>query len=257
MKFDKAVKRLHAFSTSTRVGVWPYISKQELIKKIKSNLEGVFVFEAIPQHFSGQAAIIFELLRQNPEKYIEICQSLYETGAFLLGDILVEPSQSLRNNKVRFNLSAVDWMLFATLLDTEPYLFNGTNVKKTFLNEISTPQAIAGWARLLLGYGIVEIANISLYGQIETLVKAQKIVNFGGHAFLLLDVRLIDSDILSKASSICWVSLLPNGITQVADATSNPEYKFKFHVYFSSKIFQSIVGSKAIEENLSYVVLVQ
>jgi len=67
---------------------------------------------------------VFELVSRHPAQYVKICQAVYETGQFQGRTKRVKPSDKLIKSKVKSGVTLADWMLMATLRDTENAIYN-------------------------------------------------------------------------------------------------------------------------------------
>ncbi len=155
---DPVQEAINKFEKSTKPGIWPYISKEDLVVDIREKVNNPFKVRQGRKPFCGPATIVFELVSKYPHKYIEICQQLYEIGTFQGRTKQVKPSQSLIKGRIGTNITIADWMLMATLRDAENALFPVKDDSGLVADVagITTPWEMEGWAFEILGYNKVE-----------------------------------------------------------------------------------------------------
>lgn len=205
---DAVQKAIARFEGSTRPGVWPYIPKGELIGDIKRTVANPFNVAQGRTPLCGPAAIVFELVSRLPRRYVEICQRLYETGKFQARTHLVEPSETLVKSRVRSGITLADWMLMATLRDTENALFPVEAGSGDFVMGLTTPWEIKGWTFDLLEYDDAEYESLYVYGEFEAMRRAKRVRDRGGVAFLMIHTAMLGSSEPAVAHPNHWVSFL-------------------------------------------------
>jgi hypothetical protein len=165
----------------------------------------------------GPASIIFALIQNNPVRYVQICQSLFETGSFgppLTKAKTFTASDSLRAQAPADNVPAIDWMLAATLREAENQLFP-VSLK---LGQLTLFDGMKLWATELLSYTQVEATTCYFYGEMDAVQKAQQAVSRGGMAFLLIDSVLLGQGVVVHVPTH-WIAVMePMLITPKAPA---------------------------------------
>jgi len=257
MMTEKAFNVLEQFLNSSRIGVWPYVDKQDLLDNIENNIKNPYLVQSLNLSLCGPTVLLFELIRRKPERYVEICQSLYETGAFQANELLIEPEQKLRNSRIRHNISPADWMLLATLHEVEKKLFGGENRSQSYFISASTPEAVANWSRYLLDFDIVEIENTSLYGQIEALQRANQIISFNGAAFLLVDESLINIEKGKHEHPYCWITLLNSTEISQDDSQTFNNQIIVCDSFSDGSVHHLNLVETAVEDKINCVILAQ
>jgi hypothetical protein len=216
-EYDLVKEAIAEFERSSKPGVWPYIPKHDLIDDIEATVKDRAKFQQGQRYFAvnqgntplcGPAAIVFELACRYPQRYVQICQALYETGKFQGRTKTVKPSGKLIKSRTNKNLTIADWMLMAALRDTENELFDVESESGEFVMGLTTPWEMEGWAFEILGCDHVEYESTYFYGEFEAMREAKKARSRGGVAFLM-----IHSDMLSNSDPPIghpnhWVSYL-------------------------------------------------
>ncbi len=99
-------------------------TKKTLLAEMRQRLQSPLSVCQGQQPFCGPAAVVYELIRKQPTRYVEICRSLFETGAFKAKTKRIEASAKLRqSSRGDLKMGQSDWLILATLRDAEkPYL---------------------------------------------------------------------------------------------------------------------------------------
>ena len=204
---------IDAFERSTQPGVWPYIQKAALLADLRATVLNPFEVNQNYTPFCGPTAIVFELVAKQPARYIALCQSLYETGQFQSRTKVVRASDQLRQSKVRAGISVADWMLIATLRDSENLIFPIDANSSGLVNNIAgitTPWEMKGWLYEILGYDQVSFESTFVYGEFDAMRKAHAARQKGGVGFLLIDASMLQGSAPAIAYPNHWVSYLGN-----------------------------------------------
>lgn len=200
---------ISGFERSHRSGVWPNIDKANLIQDIRNTIANPLSVDQGYAPFCGPTAIVYELVRKQPVRYISICQSLYETGQFSSRTKVVKPSDGLLQSKIRSGMSAADWMLIATLRDTENLLFPVTGDSGSLGSQIAgitTPWEMKGWIYEILGYDQANFESTFVYGEFDAMKAAEEAYRQGGVAFLMIHSAMLSDKTPTVAYPDHWVA---------------------------------------------------
>ena len=205
---DPVTTALNRFRQSSRPGVWRNIPKQRLVTDIERTIDWPLSVSQDGVPLCGPAAVVYELVRKNPARYVEICQSLYENGYFQGREERVEPSETLRNSRKHSGMSPADWMLCASMRDVANEIFDVEESSGEFVMGLSTPWEMMGWTEDLLGYDNVDYESTYFYGEFKAMQKAHGAVQRGGVAFLMVHGDIVNSRAPSFGYPNHWVSYL-------------------------------------------------
>ncbi len=207
-------QRLQRFVESTKTGVWPHLEKEKLIQQMGDRLRNPFAVSQGGQPFCGPTAILFELLRQQPIRYIEICQDLFERGFFQTQTKSIAATERLRNSQGELRIAEAEWLLLATLRDAENRIFQVDPSAPEFIQQLSgitKSWEMVGWAKEVLGYGRVRYRHAFVLGDVSALRWAERSLRRGGVAFLLITADgLLKSQALTVTVPNHWIVLLGN-----------------------------------------------
>lgn len=202
------------FEESKGPSAWKCLDKNLLLAQIKLRLQDPFLVNQGKQAFCGPAAILFELVRTQPLRYLEICRSIYETGGFEGTSVRFKASEKLRHSECRQNMNPADWMILTTLRESEnrflPVEADAPEVMRN-LAGLTKSWQMKGWAKEVLGYSYVKYCNTYLYGEWEALQEASEVIASGGVAFALITSQsLFGKELSFLPSPNHWLSIMGN-----------------------------------------------
>jgi len=187
----EALQAIAAFESSSEPGVWPQISKSALIADLRTKCEDPYqVYQGITS-LCGPAAIVFEFVQRDSAGYVTTCQTLYETGELVGATTTVKPSATLLNSKVHKGISVADWLLMATMRETENAIFRIDADSGDVALGLTTPWEMKGWARELLGFRKLSYTSTAMWGEFEAIRRAKIVREASGLAFLLVTASMI------------------------------------------------------------------
>lgn len=224
-QLQQATLALDNFEKSAQAGVWPNLDKKTVIADMRSRLADPFKVNQGGQPFCGPASILFELVRKQPLRYVQICQSLFETGSFQGQTRRIETSSRLRTSRGRLQMAQADWMVLATLRDAENLIFpvdpDAPDIIRN-LAGITKPWEMQGWTREVLGYPKVKHTITYIYGEVTALQQAAQINASGGVTFALVTAEgLLQGKPPLLPYPDHWITLLGNISIKAASNFAN------------------------------------
>jgi hypothetical protein len=205
--------RLEQFATSAVSGVWPHLQKKQIITDIAARIKDPYQIQQGAQPFCGPAAVIFELVRKQPHRYIDICQQLYEGGYFRGFSRSIVAKEKLRHGGGKIRIAQADWMLMATLR-AEANLIVPVHAKTSLLMRniggMTKSWEMADWLRELLDYRQTDFKIIHRKdSEAIALNTATANIAAGGTSLLLLNSQiLLEGKWLPISFPSHWVTLL-------------------------------------------------
>ncbi|NER79937.1 MAG: hypothetical protein F6K42_10205 [Leptolyngbya sp. SIO1D8] len=206
---------LNTFQASDTPGVWPHLDKAVIIREMRSRIHNPFNVNQGQQPFCGPASILFELIRKFPLKYVNLCQSLYETGGFEAKNRPIQTSDALQQaSQGNLRMGPADWMVLATLRESENLLFpvepNAPEIIRN-LAGMTKSWEMKGWVTEILEYPQVHYMHTYVLRDLAALRKAQEVLDQGGVAFGLITAE----GLLSKDQPLItvpnhWIALVGN-----------------------------------------------
>ena len=224
-QIQQASQALDNFEKSTQPGVWTNLDKKTVIADMRSRLADPFQVNQGGQPFCGPASILFELVRKQPLRYVQICRSLFETGSFQAQTRRIDTYPRLRASRGRLQMAQADWMVLATLRDAENLLFSVDPSAPDIIRNlagITKPWEMQGWIREVLGYPKATNTITYLYGEVTALQRATQIIAAGGVAFVLVTAEgLLQGNPPLLPYPDHWVTLLGNVSIKAASNFAN------------------------------------
>ena len=234
-------RRLTKFATSSQPGVWKHLDKQQIVSDIRDRINNPYQMQQGEQPFCGPAAVVFELIRKQPHRYIDICQSLYEDGSFDGYTKRITAAGRLCRSYGNLRMAQADWMLLATLRDCANMLLPIHPKAPTIIREMggmTKPWEVNRWVRELLGYTTTKSHPTPLWNEFRALQEADNIINAGGVAFGLINSHGLlgnNSFFASRFHRLYpshWVTILGNiCIESPTQITKNKRTRVEFDIY--------------------------
>lgn len=221
---QQALEAIAKFEGSSKPGVWPHLDKKTILTEMRSRVNDPFKINQGQQPFCGPTAVLFELVRKQPLRYVEICRSLFEDGCLQAKTKKVPAPDRLRDSsKGNLLMGQADWMILATLRQAESLIFPVDPAAPAVIRNLSGMSfswEMSGWTAEILGYNQINYSQAYRKGDLFALRDANNIVKLGGVGFALITAQ----GLLGTASSTeadlplslpnHWVALLGNVVTQ-------------------------------------------
>lgn len=210
-----AMREIDAFEQSSAVGVWACLDKAIVIAELRSRVTDPFQINQGGQPFCGPASVLFELVRKQPSRYVQICHNLFESGGFQGTKHWIRASEALRSNVDRnLRMSQTDWMVLSTLRESENSLFpvepNAPDLIRN-LAGMTKSWEIKGWIHELLQYSRTAYHQAYLFNDVSAMQNAIAAVQAGGVAMLLVTAEgLLQDNPPPVPFPSHWVTLLGN-----------------------------------------------
>lgn len=234
-----ALDAIAEFEQSSVSGLWPSLDKATVISEMRSRINNPFLVNQGGQPFCGPASILFELIRKQPLRYVQICRSLFEVGSFQSQTRRIEAPTRLRQSQGRLRMGQADWMILATLRDSENLLFpvdpGAPDIMRN-LSGMTKSWEMKGWVREILGYRNVQYDHTYLFGEFEAMREAQEIIAAGGVAFALVTAEgLLGNNPPLLPYPSHWIVLLGNIAIKPGQPFKHDSGHVSFDIYSWAK----------------------
>lgn len=203
------------FETAIAPGIWLHLDKATLVAELRDRIHHPHHISQGGQPFCGPAAVLFELARKNPLRYIEICRNLYQLGGFYGATRFIPASEKLQKSSYGdLRMPQLDWMVLSTLREMENVLFpvepNAPDIIRN-LAGMTKSWEMRGWVKEILGFTNVDYHYAFIANDIEAINEAAQTIQQGGVAFALITAEgmLQDNPPLVPFPSH-WVGVLGN-----------------------------------------------
>jgi hypothetical protein len=219
---QQALDAIAHFEQSPLPGMWPFLDKATVVSDMRSRVSDPFQINQGQQPFCGPTSILFELVRKQPLRYVQICQNLFEVGYFQTKTKRIDTSERLRqSSKGNLRMGQADWMLLSTLRQAESLIFPVDPEAPKFVRDLSGMSfswEMKGWVREVLGYSQANYVLAYKSKDLFALRDAANTVKLGGVAFALITAKgLLGTASTTEAEAPLavpnhWVTLLGNVI---------------------------------------------
>jgi hypothetical protein len=210
-----ALAEIDTFEKSAAPGVWETLNKATIVAEMRSRVNDPFQINQGGQPFCGPAAVLFELVRKQPLRYVRICQSLFEMGYFQAASQWISAPEDLRKaSRGDLRMGQADWLVLATLRQSENLLFpvepNSPELIRN-LAGMTKSWEMRGWIKEILGYRKSEYYHAYLMNDVSALNRAMAAVQAGGVAFLLITAEgMLQNSPPPIPFPSHWIALLGN-----------------------------------------------
>lgn len=206
-------RSIEQFVRSTKPSAWKYLDKAEILTGMIARLQDPLQVKQGGQPFCGPAVVVFELIRKQPSRYVDLCRSLFEQGEFQGVQQQIVASPRLRRSGGDLRMPPVDWLVLATLRDRANWLVPVHPQAPALFRDIAGitgPWDVTFWLKNLLGYERVQHYHTPLGGEVAALTTAQMAIEQGGVALALIDQGLLNYQVPGWSYPNHWVSILGN-----------------------------------------------
>jgi hypothetical protein len=182
---DKALADLETWRTSKVAGKFTKINKTTMLTEIAARLKNPELMDQAKTPLCGPLTILMALAQQDPQRYVAMAKSMYETGKFTLRGKTIQPDSHLYPAAVPAGSPHVDWMLSASMRDAENALFDYEPGDAA--TAITLPSEMEAWMTTVLGCANVDHLQTYVYGEKKALGVARDAVAAGNVAAILVD----------------------------------------------------------------------
>ncbi|GAA3639726.1 hypothetical protein GCM10022200_24000 [Microbacterium awajiense] len=149
------------FEASTDAGRWPRLSKARIVAQLRDRLAQPWLVDQGPTNTCGPAAVVFELIRRSPRRYVRLVRSLFKDADFTMKDgsrittsmrLRAAPARTETEDGRTRTVPDVDWLVLAALRESANVVYAGP---RAFDRGGSTHWEVAGWLYKLNGYNRV------------------------------------------------------------------------------------------------------
>jgi hypothetical protein len=241
---QQAQAAIDRFEQSPLESAWASLDKATIVADLRDRVANPFRINQGGQPFCGPASVLFELVRKNPERYVQICQSLFEQGDFQgITRRIVASDQLRRSLDNQFRMGQADWMVLATLRESENLLFpvepNAPDLIRN-LAGMTKSWELRGWVQEILGFGKTGYHHAFLLSDFAALNASIAALNSGGVACLLVTAEgMLQNNPPLVPYPSHWVTLLGN-VTVLSDRVSFDLYTWSqlLHVDLDTDSFK-------------------
>jgi hypothetical protein len=233
-----ALVALEKWRTNGVAGKFTKIDKAKMIQEISTRIDLPWKMDQKKQSLCGPMTILMALALKDPERYVHMAKTMYETGKYTSRGKTIKPGAHLYTAAVPSDTANVDWMLAASMRDSENAIFDYDDGDK--FAGITSPGEMQGWMETVLGCTKADNNSTYSWGEKKELSVAWEAVKTGNVAALFVDHSYMPGQ---PAGSINvpshWVLLFD--VQSIGD-------RVKFRVLSWGKVYQIDVNTDRFED---------
>ncbi|MEQ1568152.1 MAG: hypothetical protein ABMA64_21105 [Myxococcota bacterium] len=186
-RFAAPGAELRAFASAPGSGRWSQIDRDDVVRGVRERLRNPASVSQGGTDLCGPATLLFEFCRRLPTRYVRAVAELYDEGTFsTLGGYKYVAEPDLRGRPAA--ITACDWLIAATMRDDENLTEDVDD--GSGMEGFTWPTEIPRWFEQVLGLR-GELFNVYNSDEMDAMRAAQRAIDAGGVAVLLIDSDLI------------------------------------------------------------------
>jgi len=225
---ETAQEIVEAFRHRTTRPVWTKILRNKVADQLKEriaepDLDDPNFIDQGPSAFCGPAAVLFELSRHMPRRYVQMVIDLYENGSWKSASGTIKAPQGLLSVEVYVRnrddtpMPEVDWIALTSMRDSANALFSLDEPDDidSPIQAFAMTTEVAAWCPQLLGWRDTDIYTTTLFAHLgfklpvdfgqeylfgllsgdahDGLKEARTTLNLGGAVMLQINTDLINA----------------------------------------------------------------
>ena len=159
----------------------------------------------------GPASFFVALLRRRPTLYVKAVTELYLYGITKIGNLVIIPSDKTKNAKLKGKIDGADWVILASLRDSENTSLRYDDPSKEFAG-ITMPSDMVKWFKQAGATQVTHDYGIAFPKGINNLAAANDKFKNGFSVCLFVNMAMIANVMFTPPSPNHWV-LLTSTIT--------------------------------------------
>lgn len=180
----------------------------------------------------GPSSLLYHLASDRPIDYARFGIDLYEKGCASIGKLKVQPGQDCRNYCPRGKIDSVDWMMTASIRDSENWFFDYESVGNEFAG-ITLPREMANWFEKIGYQDVRNQTNLVHSRGAAAIAEANRLFANKYRVCLLVGDQMLKANQQNQKSATAnhWVVLRsminrsPSGVTLKIFTWGKGEYQ--------------------------------
>jgi len=215
MSQTRALSLLTAFEKrTTPKGKWPHIGRVALANGLKDRVKKPDRIAQKATPLCGPASFLRTVARSTPYLFANAGVELYEKGRTKIGSLEIVPGSELIGDRPQGNTNVADWIMMASLRDSDNWVLSPSGVFGGNLAGITRPGTIASWFKAA-GYSkVLEKAYMQKRHTTDQfaqfLAEASRLYTQGYKVLMLIDADVLDPKTQNDSISLFpdhWVAL--------------------------------------------------
>jgi len=191
---------------TSSTSAFPQFTKQVILDGITDRITKPSDIDQAYTSLCGPSAFYYTLTRNRPDLFVRAAIDLYVTGKAKLGNLSINPSQSMKSYSLPSNaaMNPVDWIILASLRDSQNSIFNYDEISDE-IGGITYPGDIISWYDKV-GFKTTNNASVTGTAGIENLLRAHETRRNHQSVSLLIDAKIIQASSYRKGQ----MAMFPN-----------------------------------------------
>jgi hypothetical protein len=214
MSKASALQLVTQFAARTARGRWSHIRRADLAAglTVRINDPNRIAQRATP--LCGPASLVRAVASSNPDAYARAAIELFENGRTRINNLAIQPGRELIGDPPEGNTDVADWILLASIRDSDNWFFSPSGIFGSNLAGITRPGTLESWLREAGYKSIVNktylVAKPIMMALAAELAEASRYFARGYKVMLFLDADVLSSDTQDDLISMHpdhWVAL--------------------------------------------------
>ncbi|WP_448956159.1 hypothetical protein [Labrys neptuniae] len=207
-----AQSRIDDLASGSGSTAFPNIARSDVVDGLRARIADPTSLNQNAASLCGTAALLFCLLNDNPELYVQYVIDLYTTGSANLGTLTVSPGADCRRyNPPKNKIAAVDWIAMASLRDSENSAFDYQSADDETAG-ITMPHSLAKWFGALGYTDVRNVTNVLLTKGRSDIDSCDFLRRHGRWVCLFINAQMLETTTQASGSITPnhWVVLQSN-----------------------------------------------
>ncbi len=185
--------------------IWAHMSRATIVKELRDRLRDPLIMCQNPTGLCGPFAIMVELARRRPHRYVLAAKELLEHGRLTCPNgRVIYAEEELRQEPVAAGpIGQVDWLIAASMRD-DANIWEDVDDDANGIESMTFWDEQRSWIRDVLDLPNGGWETCFSWGEIDCMRKAQNAVNAGGVACFLIDVNLLINGHSDREENMWW-----------------------------------------------------
>jgi hypothetical protein len=191
--------------------MWGTIRRDALADGLVVRINDPKQISSAASQLCGAASVIYNLAQADPSAYAQLAIDLFEKGEGKVKSLTIKPSADLRKTAVPGGNDPADWIVLASLRDSENWLFTYHGDGRWNIpllgsaddaKAIQMPHTVAAWFTSF-GYSDVQnVTNLLLTKDWDDVRDADKLYRSGYKVCLFISANMLSAATQADASTL-------------------------------------------------------
>jgi hypothetical protein len=200
MSKDTAKATLTGFLSRPSAVLWPKVDKAALVAGLSARVDNPDLIRQGATPYCGPASLTRTIAADNPDGYVQAAIDLYAKGTAQIGTLQINASSGVRESNILGNTNAADWLMLASIRDSNNWFFSPAGWFGLNVAGITLPGELCKWFR---NAGYTEIVSSTYLATMTKpipsvvaleIYRANQLALAGYRVALFINADILDSD---------------------------------------------------------------